>query len=345
MEIKSQSILVIGAGAVGGITAALLKKDGYNVEIVCKHSDYASLITNKGIEVTGACGEVQIKMPAYASVSEVKEEKDLILLATKATDMIDAAVSIKNILKKTGFVISMQNGICVDDLATVLGKKRVIGCITGWGATMDTHGKLTMTSSGDFIIGYLEKIPDETLKSVGEILSSVVPVKMTDNLMGHLYAKLIINSCITSLGAICGLYLGKMLSVRKIRRIFVEIIREAVSVAGIMHIKIEIFGGKLNFYKFLKGNNIIGDIRRHIYIIIIGFKYRKLKSSSLQSLEKGKPTEVDCLNGYFVKNAGRLHIAVPANTAVVNIIHEIEQKKRKISIENFSDTIFDKFNN
>ncbi len=345
METKSQSILVIGAGAVGGITAALLKKDGYNVEIVCKHADYASLITNKGIEVTGACGEVQVKMPAYASVSEVKEEKDLILLATKATDMIDAAVSIKNILKKTGFVISMQNGICVDDLATVLGIKRVIGCITGWGATMDTQGKLTMTSSGDFIIGYPEKIPDETLKSAGEILSSVVPVKMTDNLMGHLYAKLIINSCITSLGAICGLYLGKMLSVRKIRRVFIEIIREAVSVAGLMHIKIEIFGGKLDFYKFLEGNNIIADIRRHIYIIIIGFKYRKLKSSSLQSLEKGKPTEVDYLNGYITKNAGRLKIGVPANTAVVNMIHEIEQKKRKISIENFSDTIFDKFNN
>jgi ketopantoate reductase len=39
-------------------------------------------------------------MPAYASISEVKKKKDLILLATKATDMIEAAEEIKDILKE-----------------------------------------------------------------------------------------------------------------------------------------------------------------------------------------------------------------------------------------------------
>ncbi len=58
METKELSILVIGAGAVGGITAALLKKDGYNVEIVSKYPEYATLISEQGIEVTGACGNV-----------------------------------------------------------------------------------------------------------------------------------------------------------------------------------------------------------------------------------------------------------------------------------------------
>lgn len=345
METKNLSLLVIGAGAVGGITAALLKKKEYNVEIVAKHADYASLIINMGIEVTGVCGDVKQKMPAYASVSDVKKKKDLIFLATKATDMIEAAKSVKNILKDDGKVISMQNGICIDDLVTVLGKDRVIGCITGWGATMDSRGKLIMTSTGDFIIGYPQKKPDEFLKSVGHIMSSVVPVKVTDNLMGHLYAKLIINSCITSLGAICGLYLGKMLSVKKVRRIFIEIIREAVVVADKMGIRIEVFGDRLDFYKFLKGNNFIADIRRHLFILIIGFKYRKLKSSSLQSLERGKPTEVDYLNGYIASNGEKFITDVPVNKAVVRIIHEIENKKRGISINNFNDNIFDRFNN
>ncbi len=345
METKGLSILVIGAGAVGGITAALLKKDGYNVEIVTKHSDYASLISEQGIEVTGTCGNINVKIPAYASIHEVKEQKDLILHATKATDMIEAAHSVKPLLKEEGYVISMQNGICIDDLAMVLGRNRVIGCITGWGATMDSHGKLTMTSTGDFVIGYPDRAPDDFLKTVGEILASVVPVKLTDNLMGHLYAKLIVNSCITSLGAICGLYLGRMLSVKKIRKIFIEIIKEAVLVADKINIRIEVFGEKLNFYKFISGKNTIADLRRHLFIMAIGFKYRKLKSSSLQSLERGKLTEVDYLNGYIVKNADKFQIEVPVNRAVVRIIHEIEQGKRKISSDNFNDPIFNRFNN
>ena len=56
MKSSDLSFLVVGAGAVGGITAALLKKDGINVEIVCKYDDYASIISNSGIEVTGAYG-------------------------------------------------------------------------------------------------------------------------------------------------------------------------------------------------------------------------------------------------------------------------------------------------
>ena len=79
-------------------------------------------------------------------------------------------------------------------------------------------------------------------------------------------------------------------------------------------------------------------------IRIIGFRYRRLKSSSLQSLERGKLTEVDYFNGYIVKNAGQSGVPVPVNKTIVNMIHEIEQKKREISVSNFNDPLFDRFN-
>jgi 2-dehydropantoate 2-reductase len=283
-------------------------------------------------------------MQAYASVSEVKEKKDIILHATKATDMIEAAGAIQDILKENGFVVSMQNGICEDALGEVLGRDRVIGCVTGWGATMEASGILIMTSSGDFVIGYLDKEPDEFLASLAYVLSSIVPARVTDNIMGHLYSKLIINSCITSLGVICGLYLGKMLKIRKIRKIFIEIMREAVHVADKMQIRIEVFGGKLDFRKFMEGSNFFSDLRRHILIRIIGFRYRRLKSSSLQSLERGKPTEVDYFNGYIARNGNRHGVPVPVNTEIVRIIHEIEDRKRKISLDNFNNPVFERFN-
>jgi 2-dehydropantoate 2-reductase len=176
-------------------------------------------------------------------------------------------------------------------------------------------------------------------------LSAVAPARVTDNIMGHLYSKLIINSCITSLEAICGFYLCKMLSIKKIRKIFIKIIREAVAVADKILIKPEIFGGRLDFHKFIRGDNIFADIKRHLLIRIIGFKYRKLKSSSLQSLKRGKLTEVDYFNWYIMKNGSESGVPVPVNKLITDMIHEIEVKKREISTNNFYDPLFDRFNN
>jgi 2-dehydropantoate 2-reductase len=343
MKKSDLKFLVIGAGAVGGITAALMKKSGLNVEIVCKYDDYASLISDEGIKVSGACGAFKIKIPAYSSASGVREKKDIILLATKATDLEEVARLIDPVLKETGFLISMQNGICEDAIASITGKNRLIGCVTGWGATMKSRGELEMTSVGDFIIGYPDKSSDAFLSEVADALSSVVPVKITDNISGHKYSKLIINSCITSLGAICGLYLGKMLMIRKVRNIFIEIIRESVAVAEKMKINIEVFGGRLDFKKFIDGNGFFSDLRRHMVLLFIGYKYRKLKSSSLQSIERGKPSEIEFLNGYIVKHAKLSGVEVPVNIYIVNIIHQIEKGSRDISAANFDDPFFNRF--
>lgn len=343
MEKNNPSILVVGAGAVGGITAALLKRSGFDVEIVCRNREYAKRISDVGFHISGTCGVFTQKVKAWAFIRDVKEKKDIVLLATKATEMIDAARDLLQVLKPDGCIVSLQNGFCEDDLASVIGKERVIGCVVGWGATMENPGELLMSSGGDFIIGYTDRVCDEQLKTISSILSAVVPVRMTNNITGHLYSKLIINSCITSLGALCGLYLGEMLSDQKVRNIFIEIIREAVAVSEKMGIRIEVFGGKLDFNKFIEKDNFLANIRRHVMIRIIGFRYRRLKSSSLQSLSRGRPTEIDYLNGYIVRNGIESGVEVPVNSAIVRIIHEIESGSRKISTENFNEPEFDRF--
>jgi len=344
MQSKKLSFLVIGAGAIGGITAAFLRKNGFDVEIMCRDEKQASIITDDGLNVGGVCGSFSVTIPAYTSVTQVKGKKDVILHATKAAEMAQSAKTLIPVLNEKGYFVSMQNGICEDELASVVGVERVIGCVTGWGATRHSIRELEMTSTGDFIIGYPQRGPDEFLEAVAEALSVIMPVRTTPNIMGHLYSKLIINSCITSLGAICGLYLGKMLGIRKIRNIFIEIIREAVEVSDKMGLQIEVFGGKLDFKKFISGKGFMANLKRHLMIRLIGFKYRRLKSSSLQSLERGRKTEVDFLNGYIVSNAQQYSVHVPVNSIIVDMIHEIELKRREISIDNFNDSVFSRFN-
>lgn len=77
--------------------------------------------------------------------------------------------------------------------------------------------------------------------------------------------------------------------------------------------------------------------------MVIGLKYRRLKSSSLQSLERGKLTEIDYLNGFIARNGKEFGVPVPVNSAIVKMIHEIEVGRREISLNNLDDWRFVKY--
>ncbi|MDZ7738964.1 MAG: ketopantoate reductase family protein [Bacteroidales bacterium] len=343
MNVKEKSVLVVGAGSIGGISAAFLKKEGYNVEIVCKYEDYKESIINEGLRVKTPAGSFSEKMKAYASLTDVEEKKDIILFALKATDMKEGANDLKPLLNEDSLLVSMQNGICEPELERILGREHIVGCIVGWGATMDKPGSLVMTSGGDFVIGYTDQDEDERLAVIAELLETIAPVRTSSNMMGQLYSKLIINACITSVGAITGLLLGEMTRNRKARKLFVRIIREALELAYILRIKVEDYAGKLNYYDFIDDKRKMPELRRYLILRLMGLKYRRLKSSSLQSLQRGKLTEIDYLNGYIASNGREYGVPTPVNAAIVNMIHEIEDGKREISIFNLDEQVFKKF--
>jgi 2-dehydropantoate 2-reductase len=222
----------------------------------------------------------------------------------------------------------------VEALAEVVGLNRAVGCVIGWGSTMLPDGTLNMTSEGDFVIGGLQPME---LAALQQMMNSVVPTRISDSIVAELYSKMIVNACITSLGVFSGLYLGQIMKYRAARDIFISIIREAVAAADAMKLTIKPFGGKLDYYSLIRGNGALNNLRRHLMIRVIGFKYRRLKSSSLQSISRGKPTEVDYFNGYIAKKGAEHGVPTPVNTRIVQMIKEIEAGKRKIDPANFAD--------
>ncbi len=332
-------IAVVGAGAIGGICAAFIKDAGFDVQVVVRNLEHAGQIRDKGITISGIKGRMTVKMDAVAGVENMSEDRDIILLCVKAVSMTEAAQQLKSRIRPEAVVVSLQNGFCEEKLASILGRKNITGCVTGWGATMHSRLELEMTSSGDFIIGNIDNEQDLRLKGVQAVLSSIVPVKISTNIAGDLFAKLIINSCITSVGAVCGLCLGPMLLKRKIRIIFLKIMEEAMQVADALDIKVSVFAGKLDYYEFLESKGLISDLKRHVFLMALGFKYRKLKSSALQSLERAKPTEIDFLTGFITENAEKYGIDVPVNAAVYRIVKDIEQGGLDICVDNIDRII------
>jgi 2-dehydropantoate 2-reductase len=340
MLTNDSKIAMVGAGAIGGITAALIKQAGQDLEIVCKHQDLADKISNQGMHITGIKGEHRVKLKAVKTIAELSGPQDMVYLATKGTDCVAAARDLLPFLKPESMVVSLQNGICEHALAQVLGQDRVIGCVVGWGASYNAPGELEVTSDGEFVIGTIDHVIDDRLQPIRKMLDAVQPTRISTNIIGELYSKLIINSCINSLGVIGGVKLGRLLADKRMRTVFIAIMREAMAVAAAMQIKVEAAGGgKLDYAEFLKGQGLLADLKRHLTIRTIGFKYRKIKSSSLQSIERGRRTEIDFLNGYICDRGKELGVPTPVNDAIRAMVLEIEANQRKISLDNVNELL------
>lgn len=340
MSMEAYPVAMVGAGAIGGVTAAFIQQSGQDIELVCKHRQMADKINREGIRITGVKGEHNVPIRAVADISDLSGPQSVVFLATKATDCVAAARELLPFLTPESVVVSLQNGICEDALAEVLGRDRVIGCVVGWGASFAAPGELDVTSGGEFVIGNIDHRPDDRLAPIQRMLGTVCPTRISDNILGELYSKLIINACINSLGVIGGVRLGRLLADRRMRRIFLCIMREAMAVAAAMKIRVAPGGGgKLDYYAYLKGTGAMAEFKRHLTIRIIGFKYRRIRSSSLQSIERGRRTEIDFLNGYIC-DQGRAHgVPTPVNDAVRTMVQEIEAGRRKMSMDHADELL------
>jgi 2-dehydropantoate 2-reductase len=311
----------------------LLKENGYDTTLVCKYTDLAERCRTSGLHVFGHCGDRRIQVPALAGVDEVEGSMDIVLIATKAIHMEEAARSVLPFLKTTSRVVSMQNGIVEEKLARIVGKDRAVGCVVGFGATMHEHGVLEMTFGGEIWVGYLDRDPDPALEFISKMLSNVVPTRSTSRIMSMLYSKLIINSCTSTMGAITGLDLGPLLKIKKARQLFLAIGKEAMDVADAMRLEVPPYGGRIHYRKILKQH----PLRQHAFLRLFGWKYHRLRSTNLRSLEMGKPTEIEYLNGYIVQQGKAHGVDTPVNRRLSQMVQEIEKKRRPITPVNLEE--------
>ena len=291
-------IAVVGAGAIGGATASFLEQSGWRPQLVCKHQDTVARASNPGFHITGIRGEHVVRLNAVKHIGDMSEKKDLVLLATRANDCLPAAKELIPFLKQNSVVVSLQNGICENALGEILGRHRVMGCVVGWAANHLGPGQIRITVGGEFVIGNIDQKPDDNLHFVQHVLNSATATRISENIMGELYSKLIINSCITSIGVIVGEDLNTLMAHKKVRRLSVKLWREAMMVAEALKINVApVLGGKLDYYRFLSGTGFLSELKRHAMMRAMGLRYRGVKSSTLRLVQKGRRSEIDFLTG------------------------------------------------
>ena len=238
MNPNDLKIAVIGAGAIGGVTAALMTKAGWEPILVCKHADTLAQVTSPGIVVTRLGETLTVPVRGVLTIADLPRDLDIVFHATKANDCVAVARELLPYLHDESIVVSMQNGISEDALAGVLGRERVAGCVENLAVTLKGPGEIDVTREGEFILGHIDHKQDERIKLIQPMLDAVEPTRISDNIMGELFSKLMFNACINTLAAINGVALGKLLAVRKVRSIFIALMQETLSVANAMGIRL-----------------------------------------------------------------------------------------------------------
>ncbi len=201
---KELRICIVGPGAIGGVVAGVLAREGFNIHLVTKYEELAKKISTKGFEISGHCGTFTQVIPSVASCDQLDGIFDYVLIVTKGQAMEEAARAVLPLLDDHSRVVSMQNGICEEMLAEVVGEKRTIGGVVGWRGILHAPGKVEMTTGGECVLGNWNREPDEELEQLARILGNFIETRVSENILSELYSKLIINSCITSLGVCSG---------------------------------------------------------------------------------------------------------------------------------------------
>lgn len=327
--------VLIGAGSIGGSFAAQLVDKGFELDVVVHGAKKAHLIREKGFFLSGAFGDKCVHLNAFPSISSLNGTYDICFIATKYQQMPEVARQMLPYLNKDSLVVSLQNGIVLDLLSQVVGEERTVGVMIGYGATMLDTNHVQVTAGADFYIGMLPGYASEKLKPLAEMMSSVLPTTIDENIIGRLFSKVVFNSCINSVCGISGLDLGKALHYRKVRLAMLDIMREGDAVARVMGLDVPRFN-VLPKYGFIASHDsvLFNSFWGRFLEVGMGIKSGKVHPSTLQSLEKGNKTEIDIMNGYISRKGKEYGIPTPVNDQMTTMIKEIENGTRSITTKN-----------
>ena len=329
-------ILVVGAGGIGGTLVGHLAETGLDVTASTSNDSIARAVESQGFRLTGDGNPRSIRARVVVGMP-AGEKFDFILLATQPPQVEDAARQAAPHLSSDGRMVVFQNGLCEQRIAEIVGSDKVLGAIVAWGASMPEPGLYDRTSSGGFTIGTIDGRDDSRARQVAQLLEAIGPTTLTDNLIGARWSKLALNAAISSLGTIAGARLGAVVRVRNYRRLALEIFREAVAVAKAENVRLEKVSGTIDLAWMALTDSEIATTAapslaaKHAVLLAVGLRYRRLRSSMLSAIERGREPSVDFLNGAIVERGKTHGIVTPVNEDIVNTVKAIARGELKSS--------------
>ena len=318
-------ILVVGIGALGGTIATRAISAGMPVWLATRTPQSAKALRASGLRVSGVGGTATAPEISVAAVEEYRggEKFDLIVLSTKAHEALEISALLSTLLTPSGTLLPIQNGGVSQILSERLGGDVVLGGLSNLGATMVEPGVYDQRNAGHLLIGELKGGLTGRAATVAQALSGAIETRVTANLRGAIWAKLLLNCSVTTIGAISARSMRDYMKSVAGREVFRRSYDEALSVALASGTRPERMIVE-PIPPGWQGRTVPGpDHDRWIDQIVAS--YGDIKPSMLQDFERGRQTEVDFINGYVARLGKQIGTEVTMNAAITEMVHGIER--------------------
>jgi 2-dehydropantoate 2-reductase len=301
-------VAVVGAGGVGSVFGGRLAAAGHDVWLVHRRREVVEALRRDGLLFEGLHGEHErIAVHATDATAEVGEV-DLVLILTKSTDTRAAAESARCMLGKSTLVVTLQNGLGnLEIMAEVLGADRVLLGMTYVGATQVGPGHVRHTASGQTFVGEPNAQDSWRVEDLARTFSAAgMPTEPTNRLWEMVWGKLVINAAMNATCALTGASGEAALRSEAANALFALVAEETATIAAALGIS-------------LPYPDAVARVRQHSRDI------GESKPSMLQDMERGRPTEVEAINGAIVREGARLGIPTPFNQMLLLLVRAREE--------------------
>lgn len=302
-DVSLLRIAVMGAGAVGCYYGALLARAGHAVSLIGRQS-HVQAVQQHGLRLQTAVLDVPVPMQASTEASAV-QGADVVLFCVKSTDTEAAARAIQPWLAPGALVLTLQNGVDNDErVRAVLDRRTPVAAAVVYVATaMAGPGHVQHHGRGELVIA-----PSPRSETVAAQFGAAgIPTQISDNVRGALWAKLVLNCAYNALSALSQQPYGQLVQAPGVTDVIADTVAECLAVAK------------------ADGVTIPGDVAAAVRGIPATMPGQH--SSTAQDLARGKPTEIDHLNGYVVGRGETLGVPVPLNRALQVLVKLAEGRR------------------
>jgi 2-dehydropantoate 2-reductase len=292
---------IIGAGNMGCVYGSNLARIGQSVTLIDVWAEHIQAIRANGLQMSGLNGDFVARVEATTHPSEAhKADVAIILVNAYATQ--EAAKTARSVLKDSGYVLTLQNGLGnIEILTEVLGRRRVMAGLSFHSGELHAPGQVEHTNYGPTYLGEPDKSVSERLLALEKLLkqANLNPVLEAD-IMATIWGKFVHNCGINAICAITNLRPGHIREVPELDEFQTRIIEEALALVAAKGIT-------------LPDPDPLGTIKAYC-----AKKFHRV--SMLQHLDRGRLTEIDALNGYVVRESEALSLAAPCNDALTRLM-------------------------
>jgi 2-dehydropantoate 2-reductase len=291
-------IAVMGAGAVGCYYGGMLARAGHEVTLVGRPA-HVDAVQADGLLLDTQTFREHVPVRACTGPEGV-QGADWVLFCVKSTDTEGAGQGMLPHLGEHTQVFSLQNGVDnAPRLAQVLGRA-VVPTVVYVATEMAGPGHVKHHGRGELVFGPF----DESDAALAVLAQAGVPAQVSDNVFGALWAKLILNCAYNALSAISRLPYGQLVQGQGVETVMRDVVNECLAVAQ------------------ADGVHVPGDTWAAVQRIAQTMPAQY--SSTAQDVMRGKPSEIDHLNGYVVRRGEALGVPTPANRLLHTLVRLLE---------------------